>query len=140
MNTLATYIAFLGNSKEAVEYYHNVFGGELNLLTYSDLPPMEGMPFEPDSNAVAHAVLTLDGGTISGGDAVPGEHYHIKGSVYSLLYTMDDVEKARAIIERLAADGGEIGMPFEESPWGGHYGQVFDKFGVMWAFDVAAQQ
>lgn len=140
MNTLATYIAFLGNAKEAFEYYHDVFGGELNLLTYGDMPPMEGMPFEPDPTSVAHAVLTLDGGTIAGGDAMPGEDYHVKGSIYSLLYNLDDVDKARGLIERLAADGGEIGLPFEESPWGSHYGQVFDKFGVMWAFDVEAQQ
>lgn len=27
-------------------------------------------------------------------------------------------------------------MPFEKAPWGGHYGQVKDKFGVLWAFSV----
>jgi len=25
-------------------------------------------------------------------------------------------------------------MPFEKAPWGDWYGQVFDRFGVMWAF------
>lgn len=32
--------------------------------------------------------------------------------------------------------GGTVQMPFEPAPWGGHYGQVFDKFGIMWSFDV----
>jgi len=136
MPTLATYIAFLGNSKEAFEYYHDVFGGELNLVTYGDMPPMEGMPFEPDPNSVAHATLTLPGGVIAGGDAMPGEDYTVQGSIYSLLYSLDDVEEARRLIQRLADDGGSIQMPFEPSPWGSHYGQAFDKFGVFWAFDV----
>lgn len=138
MNTLATYIAYLGNAKEAFEHYRDVFGGELNLVTYGDMPAMDGMPFTPDPNAVAHATLTLEGGTIAGGDATPGEDYQVKDTVYSLLYNMDDVEKARDLISKLVDAGGSINMPFEQSPWGSYYGQVFDKFGVMWAFDVEA--
>ena len=136
MSTLAIYIAFHGNAKEAFEYYHSVFGGELQLITYADMPEMKGMPFEPDPQAVAHAMLTLDGGTITGGDAMPGEQYHVKDTVYSMLYGLDDVEQAKGLMDRLAADGGTVNMAFEPSPWGSHYGQVFDKFGVMWAFDV----
>ena len=40
------------------------------------------------------------------------------------------------LIERLAADGGEIHMPFELAPWGEHYGQVIDKYGLLWHFNV----
>nr|NLD41161.1 VOC family protein [Actinomycetales bacterium] len=138
MATLSTYIAFHGNAREAFEYYHHTFGGELQLLTYADFP-MEGMPFEPDPNAVAHAILTLDGGTIAGSDATPGEQLVVRDSVYSLLYSLDSVERARALIQALVDGGGEVGMPFEEAPWGGYYGQVFDRFGVMWAFDVDAE-
>lgn len=139
MATLSTYIAFPGNAAEAFPYYEAVFGGTLSMMRYGDAPPMEGMPFEPDPATVAHAQLTLPGGTITGGDAMPGEDYPIRGSAYSLLYSFDDVDEASALIDRLVADGGCIGMPFEEAPWGGHYGQVFDKFGVMWSFDVATQ-
>lgn len=138
MANLSTYIAFLGNAKEAFTHYHEVFGGELQLITYSDFPPMEGMPFTPDPDDVAHAQLDLDGGTITGGDAMPGEDYVVQGSIHSLLYTLDDVDKARELIQKLVDAGGSIQMPFEPAPWGATYGQVFDKFGVMWAFDVAA--
>lgn len=139
MANLSTYIAYLGNAKEAFEFYRDTFGGELNLLTYGDFPPMEGMPFTPDPNAVAHAQLDLDGGTITGGDATPGEDYSVKDTVYSLLYTLDDVDRARELIQKLVDGGGEINMPFELSPWGSYYGQVFDPFGVMWSFDVVAE-
>jgi PhnB protein len=30
-------------------------------------------------------------------------------------------------------------MPFEQAPWGDWYGQVFDRFGVMWAISTATE-
>lgn len=140
MATLSTYIAFPGNAAEAFTHYQEVFGGELNLMRYGDFPPMEDMPFQPDPSSVAHAQLDLDGGSITGGDEMPGEGLVVKDTVYSLLYTLDDVERARELIERLVAAGGSVNMPFELAPWGSHYGQVFDRFGVMWSFDVAADE
>lgn len=137
MATLSTYIAFLeGKAAEAFTHYQEVFGGELNLMRYGDMPPMEGMPFQPDPASVAHAELHLDGGSITGGDAMPGEDYPVTGTVYSLLYSLDDIDRAKDLIGKLVEAGGSMNMPFEQSPWGSHYGQVFDKFGVMWAFDV----
>lgn len=140
MATLSTYIAFPGNAAEAFTHYQEVFGGELDLMRYGDVPPMGGMPFEPDPQAVAHAQLDVDGGTITGGDQMPGEEYALRDTAYSLLYSVDDAERARELIDRLVAAGGSVNMPFELAPWGSHYGQVFDRFGVMWAFDVAAQE
>lgn len=140
MATLSTYIAFPGNAAEAFTHYQEVFGGELNLMRYGDFPPMEGMPFQPDPSSVAHAQLDLDGGSITGGDEMPGEGLVVKDTVYSLLYTLDDLQRARELIERLVAAGGSVNMPFELAPWGSHYGQVFDRFGVMWSFDVAADE
>lgn len=135
---LATYIAFPGNTAEAFTHYHEVLGGELDLVRYGDMN-LEGMPFEPDPEAVAHVELRAPGGSIAGGDAMPGEDYPICGSAYSLLYTLDVVEEAEALIQRFVEAGGELAMPFEVAPWGDHYGQVFDKFGVMWAINVPGQ-
>lgn len=135
---LATYIAFPGNTAEAFTHYHEVLGGELDLVRYGDMN-LEGMPFEPDPEAVAHVELRAPGGSLAGGDAMPGEDYPIRGSAYSLLYTLDVVEEAEALIQRFVEAGGELAMPFEVAPWGDHYGQVFDKFGVMWAINVPGQ-
>lgn len=140
MASLSTYIAFPGTAAEAFTHYQEVFGGELDLMRYGDVPPMEGMPFEPDPQAVAHAQLDLDGGTITGGDQMPGGEYPLRDTAYSLLYALDDVDRARELMDTLVAAGGSVNMPFELAPWGSHYGQVFDRFGVMWAFDVAAEQ
>lgn len=136
--SLATYIALPGTTAEAMAHWHDVFGGELNILRYGDAS-LEGMPFEPDPQAVAHATLTLPAGVITGGDAMDSDNdYPVRGTAYSLLYTTDTPDEAREYIRRLVDGGGTMGMPFERAPWGDWYGQVFDRFGVMWAFSCAA--
>lgn len=132
MSSLATYFAFPGNTAEAMEHWHEVFGGELTILRYGDMP-LEGLPFEPDENAVAHAVLKLPVGEIAGSDQMDDGVYPIRDTAYSMLYTTDTPEEARELFEMLLAGGGTVGMPLEVAPWGDLYGQVFDRFGVMWA-------
>ncbi len=137
-HTLATYIALPGTTAEAMEHWHEVFGGELNIQRYGDVP-LEGMPFEPDPQAVAHAVLTTPAGVITGGDAMDSENdYPVRGTAYSMLYTTDTADESRELIRRLLDGGGAEGMPFERAPWGDWYGQVFDRFGVMWAFSCSS--
>ena len=133
-HTLATYIAFDGNTAEAFQHWHDVLGGELDLIRYEDMQ-LEGLPFEPDPQTVAHVSLTLPAGVIAGGDSMdPGTEYPIAGTAYSLLYTTETVDEARRCIRAFLDAGGTEGMPFEKAPWGDWYGQVFDRFGVMWAF------
>lgn len=131
-HNLATYLALPGNTKEAMTHWQEVFGGELQLLTY----PQSGVDMPGMSqDSIAHSTLTTPGGTIAAGDTVPDEYSNpIRGTVYSLLYTTDTPDEARDLIAKLVAGGGEEGMPFAQAPWGGYYGQVFDRFGVMWAF------
>ncbi|GAA2087680.1 MULTISPECIES: glyoxalase/bleomycin resistance/extradiol dioxygenase family protein [Brevibacterium] len=137
--TLAPYIALPGTAGDAFVHWREVLGGELDMLRYGDGPPMEGMPFTPDPQAVAHAVLTTPAGQIAGGDAMgQDEEYPVRGTAYSLLYTADSPERARAIIEAFVAGGGEVNLPFDRAPWGDWYGQVFDRFGVMWSLSVPA--
>jgi len=133
-SSLAPYIALPGTMAEAMKHWHDVFGGELHVLRYADAS-LEGLPFEPDPEAVAHATLTTPAGIIAGGDAVDQEHdFPVKGTAYSLLYTTETPQEAGDYIQKLVDGGGSMAMPFERAPWGDWYGQVFDRFGVMWAF------
>lgn len=133
MSSLATYIALPGNAAEAFEHWNDVFGGELVIIRYGDMP-MPGAPFEPDPQAVAHATLILPGGQIAGGDVMDNGTYPVVDTAYSLLYTTDTADEGRGYFQALLEDGGKMNMPFEKAPWGDWYGQVFDRFGVMWAF------
>lgn len=133
------YISFPGNAAEVMGYYRDVFGGTLDVMTYGDMPPMEGMPFTPPAEAVAHA--QLEGGllTLAGGDDLGEAPQPLDSAVYSLMILLDSVEEGRALIEKLTSTGGNLEMPFEMAPWGDHYGQVRDRFGVMWQIDVPGE-
>ncbi|MGD7732217.1 VOC family protein [Propionibacteriaceae bacterium G57] len=127
-------IAFPGNAADAFTFYQSVFGGDLKLFRYKDFPDM-GMP----DDAVAHASLTTDTFMLVGGDSI-GETPSTVSDVYSIMLVPDSVEAAQELITALTADGGEIAMPFELAPWGDHYGQVRDQFGVLWQLDVGPAQ
>lgn len=139
------YVSFPGNAAEAFAHYHEVFGGELDIMSYDDFPDLSGFPFTPPPGSIAHAQLSGGLVTLAGGDgmAPAGEELPpLTSEVYSFLIGLDTVEAAEALIEKLTSTGSEVAMPFEPAPWGDHYGQIKDQFGVLWAIVVpgAAQQ
>ncbi|SDB81408.1 PhnB protein [Raineyella antarctica] len=131
--TAWTYISFPGNAREAMTLYQDVFGGELRIMSYGDMP-MEGMPFEPDPTSVAHASLESGNIRIAGGDNPGQEQDSLRSDVYSMLVGTDTAEEGQRLIDALTSRGGEVTMPFVRAPWGDTYGQVRDRFGVIWAF------
>ena len=128
----APYISFPGNAAEAFPYYHDVFGGQLDLMTYDSFPDMEGFPFTPPPGAVAHARLDAPGFTLTGGDAMGEDLPQPRNDVYSFLLGFDTEDEARAFLDKVTSTGGEMAMPFEVAPWGDRYGQVHDRFGIRW--------
>ena len=63
-------------------------------------------------------------------DTFPGQPYQI-GSQVTVAITVDSVEESKEVFEKLK-EGGQIGMPLQETFWSPSYGQVTDKFGVTW--------
>jgi len=129
------YISFPGNAREALEYYADVFGGTLDVMTYEG---MEGLPFDPPPGVVAHAQLQGGLVTLSGADDLGESPQPLAGSAYSMLVMPASVEDGKVLVERIVADGGSLEMPFEQAPWGDHFGQVADRFGVLWQVNVSA--
>ncbi|CAN5564943.1 VOC family protein [soil metagenome] len=127
---LNPYLGFRGQAREAMEFYASVLGGPLNVMTFGDMGGM-GMP-EDQHGLVMHSDLMVnDGVTLMGSDQ-PGEP-PVNGSV-SL--SGDDDDTLRAWFAGLA-EGGEITLPLEVAPWGDAFGQLTDKFGIAWMFNIA---
>ncbi|KQB83458.1 VOC family protein [Corynebacterium lowii] len=128
-----------GRTEEAFTLWQSIFGGDLNMVKYGE-QNLEGMPFTPPAEAVAHATLTTDAWGIAGADQInfDDKEYPIRGTAYSLLVEVESPERGREVIEKFVAAGGEVNMPFAKAPWGDWYGQVFDPFGVMWSVSAAA--
>lgn len=136
--SFSPYVSFPGNAAAAFAYYREVFGGSLEMTTYGDIDTT-GFPFSPPPGAVAHAELTGGLVTLAGGDGFD-EDQQLASSVYSFLIGLESVAEAEALIKTLTARESEIAMPFELAPWGDHYGQIRDPFGVLWAIFVAGDR
>jgi PhnB protein len=131
---LNPYITFGGNAREAMEFYQSVFGGELDISPWGDMPDMPGNSPEMHDK-VMHGMLTVsDGATIMGADMPDSSGP--KGSPISVSLSGEDEAQLRGWWEKLS-DGAEITAPFEEAPWGDTFGQLNDKFGVNWMVNVA---
>ena len=128
---LNPYLAFDGNAREAMEFYRSVLGGELNVMTFGDMGGM-GMP-EDRHTLVMHSDLVVNEGVTIMGSDQPGDEAPVNGSV-SL--SGDDEATLRGWYDGLVAGGDET-MPLDQAPWGDYFGQLTDKFGVAWMFNIA---
>jgi PhnB protein len=137
MALLNPYLTFTGNAREAIEFYKDVFGGELNIMTFGDMGAgeHEGSPIPADG--VMHAQLTTDQGfTLMASDPPPGDSETTPNGHISLSGDSGDGDLLRGYFDRLA-EGGHVDVPLEKAPWGDEFGQVKDRFGVNWLVNIA---
>ena len=131
---LNPYLNFDGNAREAMEFYRDVFGGELRVNTFGEYGT-EG----PGSDKIMHAQLeTPSGYTIMAADTPPGTQ-RTSGDSITVSLSGDDGAELRGYWDKLA-DGGQVTMPFEKQMWGDEFGMCTDRYGVPWMVDVVAAQ
>ncbi|MFD2027748.1 VOC family protein [Promicromonospora aerolata] len=140
MAKLNPYLSFRSEAKDALDFYQSVLGGELDVSTFGE-NPMEGMPTpDEDKDLVMHGQLDTSGGlTIMASDTPSFMEYVAPSAGVTVALTggPDDHDYIKGAFEKLS-DGGTPGQPFELAPWGDYYGQLTDRFGISWMFDVAA--
>ena len=126
---LTVYLAFPGTAREAMELYHSVFGGTLQITTYAQANPTAA---PEDWDKIAHGqVVTRSGLAIMGADVATGTPYHPGTPLASLSLMGEDADEIRGYWDALVV-GGTVQMPFEPAPWGDVFGLVTDRFGVEW--------
>lgn len=136
--SLHPYLYFTNTTREAMSRYHEILGGDLDIMNAADLPATEEMPFEAPADFVIHAALTLaDGALLMASDDPTGDGSGVKGAAVNL--TIDDMDEARRIFEGLA-EGGSIDMALGETFWSPLFGACVDRFGVTWMVNVAPDQ
>ena len=130
MAKLNPYLSFRSEAKAALDFYQSVLGGELDVSTFGGTP-MEGMP-TPDAPG---------GLTIMASDTPSFMEYVAPSAGVTVALTggPEDHDYIKSAYEKLS-DGATPGEPFALAPWGDYYGQLTDKFGISWMFDVAAEE
>jgi PhnB protein len=127
------YLFFTGDCAEAFARYHEIFGGDLEVMTHADLPdgadPMPGA--EP--HHVMHASLTLGDAFIYGSDDPTGDGGPKKG--VGVVFSVADVDEARRVFDALC-EGGTADMEFAATFYSPGFGSCTDRFGVPWMVDT----
>ncbi|MBB5832221.1 VOC family protein [Brachybacterium aquaticum] len=119
------YLHLPGTAREALEFYRDVFGGEVFLATLEEFSRTDG-----PADAIAHGELRgpvhLCASDATGDDV----HFAAQGLMMALLGAAEPAT-LRAWFAALA-EGGEVVDPLQERPWGACDGQVRDRHGVLW--------
>ena len=119
--------------REAMNFYKDCLGGELDFMTVKGSPMAKDM--SPESqDLIMHSTLKKDDWVLVGSDmmrdkAVMGDHVGIS-------LDCESDEEIKTIFAKLS-EGGEVFLSLEEAFWGATFGMVTDKYGVEWMLNYS---
>ena len=135
-SVLNPYLNFRDNARQAMEFYRDIFGGNLNLNTFGQY----GDANAPGADNIMHAQLETDNGfTLMASDTPPGMEVNEGAGNITISLSGEDEQELRGYWDKLS-EGGNVTMPLEKQMWGDIYGQCTDKFGVQWMVDIYQPQ
>ena len=130
---LNPYLSFRDNAKEAMEFYHSVFGGTLTTGTFAEFHASED-PAEADR--IMHSQLVTEGGLVLMAADTPNSMELRSGSSISVSLSGEDEAELRRYWDGLI-DGGQVVEPLVQAPWGDSFGMMVDRFGTFWMVHTA---
>ncbi|GAA1555499.1 VOC family protein [Kribbella sancticallisti] len=131
---LNPYISFNGQARQALEFYKEVFGGELAMNTFGEYGADS-----PDADKIMHGQLESPSGyTLMGSDTPEGMPYN-PGENVTISLSGDDSDELRGYFEKLSA-GGTVAVPLEKQMWGDEFGMLVDQFGIGWMVNISQPQ
>ncbi len=133
---LNPYLSFRDNARQAMEYYHSVFGGELRMNTFAEFQASDD-PAEKDK--IMHGMLEGENGIVLMGADTPNGMEYTPAAGISVSLSGDDEGTLRGYWDKLA-DGGMVTVPLEKAPWGDTFGICVDRFGISWMVNILGDQ
>jgi PhnB protein len=129
MNSINPYVCFNGRCREAMTFYQQCLGGELELNEISGTP-MEDF-WEGPKDQILHAKLSLDSLQLLMGSDMTDQLGYIKGTDTALALGLKSKEETHQIFDKLS-EGGRVLDPLKEQFWGAMFGTLQDRFGIKW--------
>ena len=133
---LHPYLSFRDNAREAMEFYRDVFGGQLTVSTFKDFQASQD---PSEDTLVMHAQLESPSGFVLMGSDTPARMDYTPGNTFSVSLSGDDDAELRGYWDKLSQDG-TVTMPLSMSPWGDAFGMCNDKYGVAWLVNIAGKK
>jgi PhnB protein len=120
------------NCKEALEYYKEVFGGEIKNIQMADGKEM----FKGQEGKILHSELHINDECIMYLNDVFGEK--VIGSNISLILQLDSEEEINKLSSTLSQKGIVV-FPLQKTFWGSLHAVVVDCFGTTWSMDYSGR-
>jgi PhnB protein len=128
MKEVVTYLNFDGNCREAMTFYRQCFGSELQMTPFSETP---GNFPEAAKNRIMHARLAKGSTSIlMASDVMPGMPLH-QGNNSSVSVHCDSAQEIDKLFTALG-ENGKVRMPLQDTFWGARFGMLTDRFGIQW--------
>ena len=133
------YLMFGGRCQEAVEFYRDALGAEVQMLMrFSESPdaPPPGMVPENWGDKVMHACIKIGDTLVMASDGCATSEASFQGFSLSL-----SVANEAAADREFAAlsDRGQVTMPLGKTFFSPRFGMLVDRFGVGWMVIVPAE-
>ena len=127
---LVPLVFFQGNCKEAMTFYQGILGGTLALKTYSQ--EMGDKAPEGWGDKILHAELASGSARIN---ALDSKMANPEARKVELEIIGTDEAKLREMFDKLC-EGGKAKSLIGAQADGGHWGRLFDKYGLDWKVTV----
>jgi PhnB protein len=132
------YLDFAGRCEEAIEFYKQALGAEVQMLMrFKEAPeqPPPGSVAPGTENKILHSSLRIGDSIVMATDGRGGGKASFAGVTLSLtVATEAEADKRFAAL----ADGGQVQMPLAKTFFSPRFGMVADRFGVSWMVIVPA--
>ena len=133
------YLFFGGRCQEAIDFYRDVLGAEVQMLLRfkeSPEPPPPGMIPADWGDKVMHACLKIGDTLVMASDGCAGGEASFSG--FSLSLSVPNEAEADRTFATLS-DGGQVTMPLNKTFFSPRFGMLVDRFGVSWTVVAQAE-
>lgn len=140
MARVSTYLNFPRSTEAAFLFYKSVFKTEFSapIARFGDIPAAPGQPpmSDEDKKLVMHVELPILGGhVLMGTDAPETMGFTVKFGNNAYINLEPDTRAETDRLFAALAEGGKVEMGLQEMFWGGYFGSLSDRFGVLWMFN-----
>jgi PhnB protein len=130
-----SYLFFDGRCDEAIEFYKQTLGAEVEMLMRWKDSPDKSMQTPENENKVMHSSLRIGDTRVMASDGRNTGQPEFKG--FALTLNPKNKPEAERLFNALC-EGGQAHMLLAETFFSPAFGMVADKFGVHWMVMVEA--
>ena len=136
-HNVQSYLFFDGRCEEALEFYRQALGAEVEMLMRFKDSPEPAQCGSGSGDKVMHASLRVGGTTVMASDGRCEGKPSFQGFALALsVPTEAEADRRFAAL----AKGGQVQMPLAKTFFSPRFGMVADRFGVMWMIIVPAKE